>query len=112
MTGVAQNPGHPPEIADLIEQAVLKVPGVTSLHGGLFGEVATYLPGRRVSGVRVRDDLSEVHVVIAWGTPVLGTATAVCRVVQALVGTPVDVTIEDIIDSTLSESSNNSEETP
>ncbi len=111
MTGVAQSPGLPLEIADLIEQAVLKVPGVSALHGGAFGEVATYLPGRRVSGIRVRDDLSEVHVVITWGTPVLATASAVRRVVHALVGTPVNVTIEDIIDLTLSESSNYSEET-
>jgi len=111
VTGVAQSPGLPLEIADLIEQAVLKVPGVSALHGGSFGEVATYLPGRRVSGIRVRDDVSEVHVVIAWGTPVLATASAVRRAVHVLVGTPVNVTIEDIIDLTLSESSNYSEET-
>jgi len=78
VTGVAQSPGHPLEIADLIEQVVLKVPGVSALHGGLFGEVATYLPGRRVSGIRVRDDVSEVHVVITWGTPVLATPGGAC----------------------------------
>ncbi|MFD4183444.1 hypothetical protein ACFWPB_20405, partial [Rhodococcus sp. NPDC058514] len=39
------------EPADLIADAVLAVPGVAGLHGGMFGEVATYLPGRRVLGV-------------------------------------------------------------
>ena len=30
-------------------------PGCTDLHGGVLGEVATYLPGRRVTGVRLRE---------------------------------------------------------
>ncbi|NED70757.1 hypothetical protein G3I15_58540, partial [Streptomyces sp. SID10244] len=39
------------EVAD----AVTAVPGVTGLYGGVFGEIATYLPGGRVSGVVVDD---------------------------------------------------------
>ena len=44
------------ELADSIAAAVLAVPGVAALHPGMFGEVGTYLPGRRVTGVRITDD--------------------------------------------------------
>ncbi len=39
--------GGPEEPADRVAAAVTAVPGVHGLHGGLLGEVATYLPGRR-----------------------------------------------------------------
>ena len=50
---------------DRIADAVLGCPGVAQLHGGRFGEIATYLPGRRVSGIRVDPTAPavEVHVV-------------------------------------------------
>lgn len=32
------------EIADTIAAAVTGIPGVASLHAGMFGEVGTYLP--------------------------------------------------------------------
>lgn len=86
-------------LADAVATAALAVPGVTRLHAGTFGEVATYLPGRRVDGVRVRPDSVEVHVVTTWESPVLPTADAVRVAVQqvpGVTGRPVDVTVDDV----------------
>ncbi len=90
--------GGPVELTDRVADATRSVPGVTHLHTGTFGEVATYLPGRRVSGVRVLDDRCEVHIVVAWGDSVLQVAQQVQNVVALMVGTPVDVTVEDVVD--------------
>lgn len=86
-----------PDLADEIAAAVLAVPGVAGLHAGTFGEVATYLPGRRVTGVRVRPDVTEVHVVLSWGAPVLPTADAIRAAVAPLAATRVDVTVQDVV---------------
>lgn len=83
--------------AHLIAAAVLAIPGVAQLHAGVFGEVATYLPGERVTGVQLRDTSCEVHVVAVWGSPVLDVADRVRSTVAAITGGPVDVTIEDVI---------------
>lgn len=89
--------GTPAQMADQVAAAVLAVPGVAGLHTGAFGEVATYLPGRRVDGVRVRADRCEVHLVLSWGSPVLATADRVRAAVAPLVGTVVDVSVEDVV---------------
>lgn len=85
------------EVADLVAAAALAVPGVAGLHTGAFGEVATYLPGRRVNGVRVREDLVEVHVCVVHGISVLDTARAIRAAVAPVVDTPVLVAIEDVV---------------
>ena len=46
-------PATAPTPADLVATAALSVSGVLALHPGSFGQVATYLPGRRVEGVRL-----------------------------------------------------------
>ena len=52
-------------LVDRVERAVLAVDGVQGLHAGVLGEVATYLPGRRVGGLRLRDGgCDEVLVVL------------------------------------------------
>ena len=84
-------------LADAVAAAALAVPGVVALHTGTFGEVATYLAGRRVDGVQLRADSCSVHLVLAWGAPVLATADQVRAAVEPLVGTPVDISIEDVI---------------
>ena len=89
--------GHA-DLADAVAAAVRAVPGVAALHTGSFGEVATYLPGRRVPGIRLLEDRTEVHVVLTWGVPVLATADAVRAAVRPLVHTTVDVTVEDVVD--------------
>ena len=82
--------------AEAVASAVLAVDGVTALHAGVVGEVSTYLPGRRVNGVKLREDGCEVHVVIAWDRPVVETADAVRTAVEHLVDGPVHVTVEDV----------------
>ncbi|WP_207219058.1 hypothetical protein [Pengzhenrongella frigida] len=85
-------------LADAVANAARAVPGVVGLHTGTFGEIATYLAGRRVEGVQIRPDGCAVHLVLAWGAPVLATADLVRAVVAPLVGTPVDISIEDVLD--------------
>jgi uncharacterized alkaline shock family protein YloU len=85
------------ELADSIAEAVLAVPGVAALHPGMFGEVGTYLPGRRVTGVRITDDKVDVHVTVHEGVDVRRTAAAVRDAVVRVTPAPtVDVTVEDI----------------
>ncbi len=82
--------------ADLVAAAVSGVDGVAGLHGGVFGEAATYLPGRRVTGVRLTDDGVEVHITVSYGREVRAVAAAVRAVVAPLVTGSVDVAIEDV----------------
>ncbi|GAA5142907.1 hypothetical protein GCM10023340_07170 [Nocardioides marinquilinus] len=97
---------HAATTADRIAAAVTAVPGVVGLHGGAHGEVATYLPGRRVTGVRLRDERCSVHVVLEWGSALLETSERVRAAAQAHLGGtdgpsggagPVDVVVEDVV---------------
>jgi uncharacterized alkaline shock family protein YloU len=88
------------ELADRVAAVVRAVPGVVGLHGGVFGEVATYLPGRRVSGIRITAERAEVHLTLAWGEPVRPTAELVRDLVADLTGVPVFVTVEDVVQPT------------
>jgi hypothetical protein len=85
-----------PTTVDDIAALVLAVPDVVRLHAGRFGEVATYLPGRRVTGIKVGDDTVEVHVVVAARTPIRQTAQLIHAAVATLVATPVHVYVEDV----------------
>ena len=87
-------------VADDVAAAVLAVPGVSGLHGGAFGEVGTYLPGRRVTGIRLGDDLSQVHITVAMHTRVLAVVGQVREAVAGLVGGPVEVVVEDVTPGT------------
>jgi hypothetical protein len=83
--------------ADTVAGIARAVPGVAGLHPGMFGEVATYLPGRRVTGVRVSDDRISVHLVITADAKVRATAAEVRDAVAAAFPKhTVDVTVEDI----------------
>ena len=82
--------------AEVVAAAVLGVPGVVRLHGGRFGGLGTYLPGRRVTGVRIDDEGTEVHVVVSDRVPVPDTAARVQRAVSAIAPMPVRVHVEDI----------------
>jgi uncharacterized alkaline shock family protein YloU len=87
----------PEQPADRLAAAVLAVPGVAALHPGMFGEVGTYLPGRRVAGIRLTDTAVDVHIVVVFGVPVRATAAAVRATVGALQpGAAVNVTVEDV----------------
>ncbi len=86
--------------AEQAAEAALAVPGVARLHAGSFGEVGTYLPGRRVTGIRIRDEISEVHVVATMGTPLRELADAVRDAVAPFLDTPVQVVVEDVVPET------------
>jgi len=81
-----------------VAAAVLTVPGVIGLHGGMFGETATYLPGRRVPGVRLTEDVTDIHLSVVY--PVFATAQQVRTAVAALVTGPVNITVEDVTPAT------------
>lgn len=82
--------------ADAIAAAVLACPLVVALSGGRAGEIASYLPGRRVTGVRIGDGAVTVHVVAAYGPTCEQIATQVRQAVQAIVAGPVVVGIDDL----------------
>jgi hypothetical protein len=85
----------------VVAAATLAVDGVVALHPGAFGEVATLLPGRKVSGVRLAepgdlDATSEVHVVAAAEVPVTTTAAAVHTALARLVPGRLHVVVGDV----------------
>lgn len=82
-------------VVDDIAHAVLAVPGVEDLHRGVHGEVATYLPGRRVNGIRLRESGCEIHVVLAWDSAVAGSSERIRAAARPWVTGPIDVTVED-----------------
>ena len=68
--GYARVPEHDTYDADVIAEATLACPAVGDLHAGGPSAIATYLPGRRVNGVRIEDDRVLVAVVLVHGVPV------------------------------------------
>jgi hypothetical protein len=84
---------------DAVAAAVRACPGVADLHGGRYGEVTTYLPGRVVRGVVVAGGRVLVQVRSAWGTEAPQLAAAITTALAPLTGNrPVDVAIADIDD--------------
>ena len=85
------------QTADAVAAAVVACPAVASLHGGGLRRTATYLPGRRVDGVRITEDRLEVSVVGIQGIPVALLAEQVRSAVGPLVpGLAVDVHVADL----------------
>lgn len=82
---------------DLVAADVLTVAGVAGLHPGSYAEVASFLPGRRVVGVRCDGRAVEVHVALRWGVPMLATAEVIRRSLTALGASTVDIVVEDIV---------------
>ena len=90
----------PAVLAERVAAAVTAHPAVAGLHGGVFGAVATYLPGRRLVGVRVGegDEPVEVAVVLRPDRPIPDVVRALRREVSALCdGAAVDITVADIL---------------
>lgn len=82
-----------PVLADKVAQTALAVTGVVGLHSG---EGGTYLPGRTVEGIRIGSAVTEVHLVVGLHAPLTSIAAAVRAAVAPVVGTKVDVYIDDI----------------
>jgi hypothetical protein len=84
---------------DAVAAAVLGCAGVAGLDGGRFGEVASYLPGRKVPGVVISGGRVTVQIRSRWGVPAPDLAVLVTAVLAPLTGSrPVDVVIADIDD--------------
>jgi hypothetical protein len=99
-------PGSAPDLAltggvdvDAVAAVVRGCAGVAGLDGGRFGEVASYLPGRTVTGVVVSGARVLVQVRSRWGVPAPALATAITRALRPVTGDrTVDVVIGDIDD--------------
>jgi hypothetical protein len=90
----------PVVLAERVAAAVTAHPAVAGLHGGPFGAVATYLPGRRLVGVRIGegDEPVEVAVVLRADRPIPDVVPALRREVSTLCGgAAVDITVADIV---------------
>jgi hypothetical protein len=82
---------------DGVASAVQGCPGVSGLDGGRFGEVASYLPGRRVQGVAVRADSVTVQVRSRWGVSAPDLLSQITAVLAPLIGgRRVEVVVADI----------------
>jgi hypothetical protein len=82
------------DLADEVAGAVRRCSDVADLSSGPFGTVATYLPGKRVSGVALRDDEVEISIIVRQGRPLPEIADEVRAAVAPFVGDrPVNVHI-------------------
>lgn len=81
-------------LADQIAEAVSGVPGVARL---MPGPVATYLPGRTVPGVAVRDGEVVVSIAARYGKSLVELAEQV-RIAsrRAAPGLRIDVMVDDV----------------
>ena len=81
--------------ADRIAAAVQTGRLIAGLDSGRYGEIATYLPGRRVNGVRIRPESVTIGVIGHYPA----TATDIDACVRASVGPldrPLHVHINDL----------------
>ena len=84
---------------DAAAAAVLGCAGVAGLDGGRFGEMASYLPGRKVEGVVISGGRVKVQIRARWGVALPELAAVIAAVLMPLTGPrPVDVVIADIDD--------------
>ena len=82
---------------DAVAAATLACRAVAGLHAGSPPFVATYLPGRRVVGVRADDEHVLVSVVLARGASVQSLEKQVRAALAPLVpGRVVDVHVADV----------------
>ncbi|MEV6153178.1 hypothetical protein AB0L53_22810 [Nonomuraea sp. NPDC052129] len=87
----------PASEAQLVAERVRACAGVAGLSGGLFGTVATYLPGERLTGVSVDEREVTIAIVARLGRPLPETAEEVRRAVADLAGDrPVNIRIDDV----------------
>ena len=82
-----------------LEAAIPAVDGVAAMHGGRYGTVASYLPGPRVTGLRIEDGKVDVHLALYEGQNMAPVAESVRRELTRIVGCDsksVVITIEDL----------------
>lgn len=86
-------------LAERVAALVTAHPAVAGLHGGVFEAVATYLPGRRLTGVVIgaADEPVELGVVLRLDRPFPEVVRALRREVSAMCGgAAVDITVGDV----------------
>lgn len=83
-------------LAATIADAVLGCESVAGLSGGRLGEVATYLPGRRLTGVAVRPDELVVSVIAKWLPLEMVDAQLRAALTPLAAGRPLSIRIDDI----------------
>lgn len=96
--GTPEAPGLGP-LPVRVAEALLAHPGVAALSAGPYGTVASYLPGRRLTGVALGgpDEPARIAVVLRFGTPIEATAAELRRIVAAASGARrVDVVVTDL----------------
>ena len=83
---------------DAVHTAVSDCPGVARVGGGSLAALTTYLPGRRIPGIRISPESVEIEVAVQWGATVADLSRDIHAAVAGLVsGRRVDVTIADIV---------------
>lgn len=90
----------PPSTApdpDALVAATLACPYVAAMSGGELGEVATYLPGRRIRGIRIGNETLDVHVVGTYGPAIGDIVNQVRDAVEGLApGRTLSVHVDDL----------------
>jgi hypothetical protein len=82
---------------DDIEAAVLGCSGVAGLGSGIIGELATYLPGRRIPGIRITEERVELEICAAWGVPAKLIAGQIWSALGSVVtDRPVEIVVTDV----------------
>jgi hypothetical protein len=97
---VVPSPPDPVVLAERVAAAVAAHPAVAGLHGGIYGSVTTYLPGRKLVGVRIGegDEPVEVAVVLRPDRPIPDVVRALRSEVSRICGgAAVDITVADIV---------------
>ena len=94
------SPTEAPELVERVAVAVDAHPAVAGLFGGTYGDVSTYLPGRRLVGVRIDGDGGPVAVgvVLNLDQPIPEAVSSLRRLVSDMCGgATVDITVGDVI---------------
>jgi hypothetical protein len=87
---------------DALAAAVRSCPAVDDLDGGPLGTVATYLPGRRVPGIRIGADRASIQVRGKWDVPIRELAGQVLAAVAPLTGgRTIDILVTDVAEPAL-----------
>jgi hypothetical protein len=98
-TTAVPSPPDPAALAERVAAAVAAHPAVAALHRGIYGDVTTYLPGRRLVGVRIGegDEPVEVAVMLRADRPIPDVVRSLRREVSRLCGgAAVNITVADI----------------
>jgi hypothetical protein len=84
---------------DAVAAATRSCLDVVDLDGGPFDTVASYLPGRRVAGVRVGSDQVTLQIRSRWGVPISQVGQQVrAAVIPLILGRRLEIVISDIAD--------------